>query len=321
MIKPIETMYRGYRFRSRLETRWAVALEESDIAWVYEPEGFETKQGTKVLPDFYIPKHDLYLEVKPEYEYYQTYSNLPRVYMAGKMGDPYDNKLPGDCWRTFTNHDVYHDASDLPEMSVYTHKSKQFLYTGPFKARGDYHGWEHGVTTCGGCYSREIFDAAMQGIDFCEYVLCYINTKDCFGTLFELGYAHAIEKKVIIAVDECLATNNTTEFLPVDSWANDMWFSCMPPHTRALWFNKDRDGDVVDFLLSKIPYAAEFSKDIALLDVREQLNYAIVFGDPMEHFLVSKELASCMRPYTLNIISDKAKLKARQARFEYGTDL
>jgi hypothetical protein len=64
-IKPIETVYKGYRFRSRLEARWAVFFDECKIKYEYEPEGFETEDGDKYLPDFYLPYFDLYVEVKP----------------------------------------------------------------------------------------------------------------------------------------------------------------------------------------------------------------------------------------------------------------
>lgn len=58
-IKAIETQYKGYRFRSRLEARWAVAFDAMGLKWEYEPEGFETElQGQKFqyLPDFKIYK-------------------------------------------------------------------------------------------------------------------------------------------------------------------------------------------------------------------------------------------------------------------------
>lgn len=53
MIKAIETRYKGYRFRSRLEARWAVFFDALDISWTYEPQGFE-KDGVRYLPDFQI---------------------------------------------------------------------------------------------------------------------------------------------------------------------------------------------------------------------------------------------------------------------------
>lgn len=51
MIKAIETAYKGYSFRSRLEARWAVFFDALGIEWQYEPEGFELPSGW-YLPDF-----------------------------------------------------------------------------------------------------------------------------------------------------------------------------------------------------------------------------------------------------------------------------
>jgi len=52
-IRAIETAYKGYRFRSRLEARWAVFFDALGIEWQYEPEGFELEAG-RYLPDFLI---------------------------------------------------------------------------------------------------------------------------------------------------------------------------------------------------------------------------------------------------------------------------
>jgi hypothetical protein len=65
MIKAIETRYKGYRFRSRLEARWAVFFEALGLKWEYEPEGFATRAGW-YLPDFYLPEMDMWVEVKPD---------------------------------------------------------------------------------------------------------------------------------------------------------------------------------------------------------------------------------------------------------------
>ena len=62
-IKPIETYYNGYRFRSRLEARWAVFFDAVGIRYEYEPEGFEMGE-TKYLPDFYLPDADRWVEIK-----------------------------------------------------------------------------------------------------------------------------------------------------------------------------------------------------------------------------------------------------------------
>ena len=65
-IKAIETEYNGYRFRSRLEARWAVFFDAAGIEYQYEPEGFELRDGTKYLPDFYLPWFKCYVEIKPK---------------------------------------------------------------------------------------------------------------------------------------------------------------------------------------------------------------------------------------------------------------
>ena len=41
MIKSIETNYKGYRFRSRTEARYAIFFDELGIKWEYELEGFK----------------------------------------------------------------------------------------------------------------------------------------------------------------------------------------------------------------------------------------------------------------------------------------
>ena len=79
-VKPIQTTYAGYRFRSRLESRWAVFFDTLHIKWEYEPEGFQTKYGF-YLPDFYLSEIGCYAEVKPQYftvAQYQRCAVLPR---------------------------------------------------------------------------------------------------------------------------------------------------------------------------------------------------------------------------------------------------
>ena len=73
-FKPIETEYKGYRFRSRLEARWAVFFDACGVKWDYEVEGFDLGDGIKYLPDFVLydvhglrddgVNNDLYVEVK-----------------------------------------------------------------------------------------------------------------------------------------------------------------------------------------------------------------------------------------------------------------
>ena len=92
-IRPIETIYRGYRFRSRLEARWAVFFDRCSVRYDYEPQGFELPSG-RYLPDFHF-NNGGFLEVKPagllprlhfEFEYEWSYpirDDLPREIILG----------------------------------------------------------------------------------------------------------------------------------------------------------------------------------------------------------------------------------------------
>lgn len=63
-IQPIETHYNGYRFRSRLEARWAVFFDSLGVKYEYEYEGYAF-DGFQYLPDFYLPDYDCFVEIKP----------------------------------------------------------------------------------------------------------------------------------------------------------------------------------------------------------------------------------------------------------------
>lgn len=64
-IKAIETIYRGYRFRSRLEARWAVVFDRLGIRWDYESQGYQFGDIT-YLPDFWLRDLGVFVEVKGE---------------------------------------------------------------------------------------------------------------------------------------------------------------------------------------------------------------------------------------------------------------
>ena len=69
-MKAIQTEYKGYLFRSRLEARWAVFFDACGVRWEYEPEGYDLGDGIYYLPDFLLhgvdgrDGGDLYVEVK-----------------------------------------------------------------------------------------------------------------------------------------------------------------------------------------------------------------------------------------------------------------
>lgn len=64
--KAIETVYKGFRFRSRLEARYGVFFEALGIKYEYEKEGFDLGEF-RYLPDFYLPEYSCWIEIKSEY--------------------------------------------------------------------------------------------------------------------------------------------------------------------------------------------------------------------------------------------------------------
>ena len=71
--KSIMTEHNGTKYRSRLEARFAIFLEELSISFEYETEGFELSDGTKYLPDFYLPGYDRWVECKGVMEEYDAH--------------------------------------------------------------------------------------------------------------------------------------------------------------------------------------------------------------------------------------------------------
>lgn len=64
-IKALQTFYNGYRFRSRLEARWAVFFDSLKVNYEYESEGYSLPSGAAYLPDFNLPEIGVFVEVKP----------------------------------------------------------------------------------------------------------------------------------------------------------------------------------------------------------------------------------------------------------------
>ena len=107
-IKPIETVYNGYRFRSRLEARWAVFFDAAGIRYEYEPQGYKLSDGTCYLPDFYLPDFKAYVEIKPngiDHAAYQAaqrkceslFYGLDDVIVLLCLGDPSEDNIGLFC--------------------------------------------------------------------------------------------------------------------------------------------------------------------------------------------------------------------------------
>lgn len=77
------TTYKGCRFRSRLEARWAVFFDWLHIEWQYEPEKIHTIGGFNYIPDFRLPifagrddtQLGVWIEIKPSLDFVQEYKS------------------------------------------------------------------------------------------------------------------------------------------------------------------------------------------------------------------------------------------------------
>lgn len=74
----IETRYKGFRFRSRTEARWAVFFDALGVKWDYERDGYDLGEGSLYLPDFWLFDSQCYAEVKGQ-EFTVKEVNLCRV--------------------------------------------------------------------------------------------------------------------------------------------------------------------------------------------------------------------------------------------------
>lgn len=116
-IQAIETVYKGYSFRSRLEARWAVFFDVLGFSWEYEKEGYYvgwvyheencqamkhpyrekdcdcTAKRTMYLPDFWLKDTETWVEVKGDYQNFDFDSLVAAVDWG--VGLPYVSDSTG----------------------------------------------------------------------------------------------------------------------------------------------------------------------------------------------------------------------------------
>lgn len=111
-IKPIETYYNGYRFRSRAEARWAVFFDTIGIPYQYELEGYDLGNGIYYLPDFYLQKANQFFEVKADVHDISLKDKEKIVRLANEtgkyviIGDSNFNLLGNEPWEKETTEDI-----------------------------------------------------------------------------------------------------------------------------------------------------------------------------------------------------------------------
>ena len=161
---------------------------------------------------------------------------LPLIYMAGRMGEPRSNKIPGgelSCWRLFdvseseSLGELEADNSPTevlmapPEERSFDGTPVRFLYSGPWKASGSYHGYLHGITSCSPDMAHSAaYRGALRCIARADVFVAYLEDLEAFGTLVEIGYARASNKKVIVVTAPALSQPPL-----MDGYASQVWFA------------------------------------------------------------------------------------------------
>jgi hypothetical protein len=287
MLKAIETKYKGCRFRSRLEARWAVFFDAIGIEWEYEKEGYKLPSGW-YLPDFWLPETKTWVEVKPELPTWRP----QKIYLAGKCG----------YWRENAKTLIKYDTVIGPNIK-------------------NLHDTNHGYETE---YPDFIFNAATNMIEDCDILLAWINALDCYGTIFEIGYANAIGKKIFIAYDSSLdIPKSNTQFL--DTWNHG------EPENSDFWFVNESTGLTGTFLtvdsatrwmLSVInndpPIEIKKLNELSTISMNSTIMVASIGLGCKFMFVnsIHSNICECLNRDKNKI--DSAIIKACSARFEYG---
>ena len=193
-----------------------------------------------------------------------------RIYLAGKVEK--------NCWR----HEIVKglrkveaEPGDWPILpgAVFGHD-----YVGPYFVSCD-HGCYHGRSQHGMCgfdcvdrqYGRsEVVASCLAAIDKADLVYAWLPTPDAYGTIYELGFAHAKGKRIIIAT-------------PDRRRLADVWFAMQLPHViecnrpEALPFmlgNYEDEGmtleDVLDVVGDYADYAQYFKRSVLPAGVERQ---------------------------------------------------
>ena len=295
-IRAIETRYKGYRFRSRLEARWAVFFDELGEEWRYEEQGYDLGELGWYLPDFYLPKRQFYAEIKPAPD--DGVPPVLRFYFAGKIARD-------ACWRQalITDGDNI-DVGD--EWAVRRIRGTRHACVGPYFMEFDDHrpdverdhGYEadhHDGVDRGDCVRR-----CLAAIDQCDVFYAWLDAADCYGTLTEMGYAKALGKRVWVGCGDGFEA------------ADDMWFARQMAERHGYG---DNPGEVLAGIAGRLWNVPEQLKAEAVAKFAPSLFASgdVFYGDPLDKhggwfpgWMVS------------NPKYQTARRAARAARFEHG---
>ena len=158
-IKAIETFYNGYRFRSRLEARWAVFFDAIGAEWEYEPEGFVLSDGTYYLPDFLLHNvsgrgaSDIYVEIqgnltKEDLQKIDLFSRGDMEYLDPRYPIIIFGRIPNEEMAGGFSYDAIHFINGHSEIKKhyvepyltldYSKDDNEFFYNLTFSEGDDY---------------------------------------------------------------------------------------------------------------------------------------------------------------------------------------
>lgn len=288
MIKAIETRYKGYRFRSRLEARWAVYFDALELEWEYEPEGFDLGNGEYYLPDFRINcgHGKFYFEVKAK-DGFSPKAKRKKAYLAGKIS--HDQNWRREIANERFIGQKYEFYSIDPDSRMF---SPGFYYSGPNFS--DNHG-------CVVAHQR-----ARHQIEKSDFLFAWVNSKDAYGTFHEIGFADAIGKKIYIGY---------SPEMPKD----DMWFMSKSAEAFGVF---DCASDAWESMIPSVTASCQEERKVCEFSIYKPI--VLLMGDPLDdqaYFYNGGGYIDADIDLILNSALEdhiKSAKKARSARFEHG---
>lgn len=263
-IRAMETAYKGFRFRSRLEARWAMFFDRIGVKWEFEPQPVLVN-GEPYLPDFLIIHrgHPVYHEVKPLHQ-----ADLIKpvgVYLAGKISDSHN-------WRGDI---LFQSDSDIWEAERAHMGPAYFICTGPFARLGSHGQHEYGMLPhCTDERRTSIVKQCVRAIAKSDLVCVHLSTPDAYGTLAEIGYAAAIGKKISLTISNELVSYCRSEN---GSAPHDLWF--VTEMARTAYVNNFKEAQEVHASIINSMTTREYRLIAALGGSHAA---CMTFGDPLD---------------------------------------
>jgi hypothetical protein len=309
MIQAIETVYKGFRFRSRLEARWAVFFDRMGWNWAYEHQGFDLESG-RYLPDFEVTVDGvaIFVEIKPKPVPAHPF---PKVYLAGRMTN----------WRplpySITRAGVL--GVKAPEKPAHLF-DRPIKYVGPYFAEDNHgfnrrHGIDDALDSSGTC-AKAIFQRSLRGIQQADVIFAYLEDREAFGSLVEIGMALGQKQHLCIGIcgDESL-------------W-HDLWFAGVAAAAKAngteCFVSPSRDAVLHSFKQYLGRYFPEPKEQVKAREVADSAGVPsiVMYGDPIDALHEGDggwvRFGGAPEFLTDRASTESAALDARQARFEHG---